>query len=193
MSVYIKISKVLDIFVNYYICKKQKVNLGKYSKICGRIYIENRNPDKEKHISIGDNTIINSGIHKNPIGGNIQTLLVTNPGGRIYIGNNVGMSNVAIFAQEAVVIEDYVMIGGGVCIYDTDFHSLDYETRISSNDTKFSTAPIEIGEGAFIGAHSIILKGVRIGKHAIIGAGSLVTKSVPDGEIWAGNPAHKIY
>lgn len=112
MSVYIKISKVLDIFVNYYICKKQKVNLGKYSKICGRIYIENRNPDKEKHISIGDNTIINSGIHKNPIGGNIQTLLVTNPGGRIYIGNNVGMSNVAIFAQEAVVIEDYVMIGG---------------------------------------------------------------------------------
>ena len=41
----------------------------------------------------------------------------------------------------------------------------------------------------FIGANSIILKGVTIGERSIIGAGSVVTKNIPDDEIWAGNPA----
>ena len=52
-----------------------------------------------------------------------------------------------------------------------------------------ATKPVEIREGAFVGAHCIILKGVTIGKEAIVGAGSVVTKSIPDGEIWGGNPA----
>ncbi|WP_212635306.1 acyltransferase [Pseudozobellia thermophila] len=46
-----------------------------------------------------------------------------------------------------------------------------------------------IKDRAFIGAYSIILKGVTIGENAIVGAGSVVTKSVPDNQIWAGNPA----
>ena len=49
-----------------------------------------------------------------------------------------------------------------------------------------------IKDHAFIGAHSLILKGVTIGKYSVVGAGSVVTKSIPDGEIWAGNPAHFI-
>lgn len=32
-------------------------------------------------------------------------------------------------------------------------------------------------------------KGVPIGENSIIGTGSVVTKSVPDNQIWAGNPA----
>jgi len=46
-----------------------------------------------------------------------------------------------------------------------------------------------IQEGAFVGASSIILKGVTIGKHSIVAAGSVVSKSIPAGEIWGGNPA----
>ena len=56
-------------------------------------------------------------------------------------------------------------------------------------DTHIKTKPILIKEGAFIGAQSIILKGVTIGKHSVVGAGSVVTKDIPDGEIWGGNPA----
>ena len=48
---------------------------------------------------------------------------------------------------------------------------------------------IKIGNNCFIGCHSIILPGVTIGNNSIIGAGSVVTKNVPDGEVWAGNPA----
>lgn len=82
--------------------------------------------------------------------------------------------------------------GGGVKLYDTDFHSISYEERIQKPDPGIKSKPILIKEGAFIGAHSIILKGVTVGRHSVIGAGSVVTKDIPDNEVWAGNPARFI-
>lgn len=46
-----------------------------------------------------------------------------------------------------------------------------------------------IGESCFIGAHAIIMPGVKIGNQCIIGAGSVVVSNVPDNCIAAGNPA----
>lgn len=46
--------------------------------------------------------------------------------------------------------------------------------------------------GAFIGGHSIILKGSHIGENSVIGAGSVVAGNIPANEIWAGNPARFI-
>ncbi|MDA9100962.1 hypothetical protein N9J94_06850 [Planktomarina sp.] len=51
---------------------------------------------------------------------------------------------------------------------------------------------ITIRSNAFIGAGSIVLGGLIIGKGSIIASGSVVTKSVPDHEIWGGNPANYI-
>lgn len=76
-------------------------------------------------------------------------------------------------------------------IYDTDFHSLDYTQRNNrADDIKHrKNKPVIIGDNVFIGAHSTILKEVNIGDNSIIGASSVVTKSVPQNEIWGGNPA----
>ena len=51
------------------------------------------------------------------------------------------------------------------------------------------TAEVKIGNNVFIGANTIVLKGVTIGDRSIIGAGSVVTKNIPEDEIWGGNPA----
>ena len=59
-------------------------------------------------------------------------------------------------------------------------------------DIHFIEGHITIGEHAFIGSGAIITGEVTIGRSAIIGAGSVVTRSVPEYEIWAGNPAKLI-
>ena len=50
------------------------------------------------------------------------------------------------------------------------------------------SASIVIEDDVWVGAHSIILKGVTIGARSIIGAGSVVTKSIPADCVAAGNP-----
>ena len=125
----------------------------------------------------------------NLIGRQQNCIFVTSPNAELIIGNNVGISSIAIVCQDKITIGDNVYIGGGTVIYDTDFHPLDYEKRISIKDNSaIKTKPIHIKQNAFIGAHCIILKGVTIGRNSIIGAGSVVTKDIPDNEIWAGNP-----
>lgn len=52
--------------------------------------------------------------------------------------------------------------------------------------------PIVIKRGAFIGASTIILKGVTVGVYSVVAAGTIVTKNIPDGELWGGAPAHFI-
>ncbi len=97
------------------------------------------------------------------------------------------------FCENNITIEDDVLIGGNCKFYDTDFHSLDYSTRINPYknnvpDNGIKTATVIVKKGAWIGGHSIILKGVTIGSKSVIGAGSVVSKNIPDKEIWAGNP-----
>ena len=98
------------------------------------------------------------------------------------IGNCSGLSHVNITAMSSIIIEKNVLLGSGVKVWDTDFHAIKRRDREKINQA-VSVAPVHICEGAFIGACSIILKGVTIGKNAVIGAGSVVTKDIPDNQI----------
>lgn len=169
---------------NYILLKYRHVTIGAHSRINGRIYCVS---NSKQGIIIGDNVSINSCLKSNPIGGNERTILFAKGDGKISIGDNCGISNSVIFATNSIQVCDNVMIGGNVKIYDTDFHFVDYNRRITEDGSK--TAEVIIKEGAFIGAHSIILKGVTIGERSVIGAASVVTKDIPPYELWAGNPA----
>ena len=138
---------------------------------------------------IGQNLILNSNLRSNPIGGDESCKFIISKNAKLSIGNNVGISNSTIYCCKSIIIEDNVFIGGNTKIYDTDFHSLNFNKRISKNDDDIQTAPVKICRNTFIGGHSIILKGVTIGEFSIIGAGSVVTKEVPPNQVWGGNPA----
>ena len=58
--------------------------------------------------------------------------------------------------------------------------------------TGVQTCALPICHGVWCGYGAIILKGVKIGNGAVIGAGSIVTKDVPAYAIAVGNPARVI-
>lgn len=155
---------------------------GKDFRSCGLIRVRNRG-----EIVIGNKVTVNSAPMANPIGGQERTILVAQKGAKITIGDGAGLSNCAIFASERITIGKQAMIGAGVKIYDTDFHPVNFAERMENKPAK--KAAVTIADGAFIGAHSIILKGAVIGEKSVIGAGSVVTGRIPANEVWAGNPA----
>jgi len=149
---------------------------------------------RDGFLSIGKGLKMNNNLKSNPIGRSEKCIFFVDKGAKIIVGDNVGISGVAIVAHLSITIGNNVKIGGGVCIYDTDFHSIDPANRNDGIlDKKFENKqPVIIEDNVFIGAHSTILKGVKIGENSLVGACSVVTKSIPSNEIWGGNPARFI-
>lgn len=149
---------------------------------------------RNSRVKIGKNFRMNNGQFYNSIGYSQKCSIIVGDAAILNIGNDVGISQTAIVCQKNIEIGNNVKMGGGVKIYDTDFHSLDFFYRKTPLDdlNNKKTAKIKIGDDVFIGADSIVLKGVTIGDRSIVGAGSLVTKNVPNDEIWAGRPAKRI-
>jgi len=58
-------------------------------------------------------------------------------------------------------------------------------------DEPLEELDVEIGAGAWIGAHATVI-GCRVGRGAVVGAGAVVTKDVPDFAIAVGSPARVI-
>lgn len=135
---------------------------------------------------------LNSGHAYNPIGGDSKLTLFAHKNAIIEIDNYCGVSNATIVAWKKVYVGKGAFIGGSVKIYDTDFHNINRSARANSSLDIANSQPVHIEDGVFIGAHSIILKGVRIGSGSVVGAGSVVSKDIPANQVWAGNPAKLI-
>ena len=171
--------------INKLVMNLSSISYGKGFRSCGTVLYRRYEGGVMK---IGKDVSINSHLVANPIGGQNKTVFCVTKGGKLIIGNRVGISNTAFYAAHEIIVEDDAVIGAGCKIYDTDFHSTIAEYRLNGN-TNVMGKPVRIGRRSFIGGHSIILKGVSIGEQAVVAAGSVVTQSVPANEIWGGNPA----
>jgi UDP-2-acetamido-3-amino-2,3-dideoxy-glucuronate N-acetyltransferase len=104
------------------------------------------------------------------------------------VGRRVKISS-HTFICEGVQIDDQVFVGHGVTFINDRYPRAvnDRGDLQTGDDWKVVTTIVR--KRASIGSGSTILCGVEIGEGAIVGAGSVVTKNVPAGSIVAGNPA----
>lgn len=140
----------------------------------------------ENSMEIGANSLMASRVVYEKPGARLRV------GARSFIG--LGLMSIA----ESVDIGDDVMISWGATIVDHHSHSIRARERVhdveqwiqgSKDWSGVKIAPVQIGNRAWLGFNVSVLPGVIIGEGAIVGACSLVTKSVPAWTIAAGNPA----
>lgn len=179
----VRAKEVLGVLRNIIPFKFWKVQYQSFPKIRGKIFLNNYGT-----IKLGNNVMINSNLESSQLGFYPRTIFHTGRNGTIVLEDNVGLSNVTLYARDEITIKKGARLGAGVKIYDNDFHDLYHEHKNEILE-KIPTKAVIVGENAFIGAGTIVLKGVHIGENAIVGAGSVVTRNVPDNEVWAGNPA----
>jgi acetyltransferase-like isoleucine patch superfamily enzyme len=113
---------------------------------------------------------------------------VINGAEHLRVGDKVSFNAfVHIWAQGGVTIGDSTLIASHVAIT-----SLTHGTGSALYSETLVSKPVEIGRNVWIGAHAVILPGVRIGDGAIIGAGAVVNRDVASGDVVAGVPAASI-
>lgn len=165
----------------------QGCSVGEDFRSTGVIRIKAR---ESGSVVLGNHVRLLAGWRSNRVGLSGPVILHAWEGGRIEIGDHTGASAVVVSSRSSVTIGKHCNIGGNVRIFDHDFHALDAQVRRGPRGcSDCATRPIVIGDDVFIGAQSIILKGVTIGDRAVIGAGSVVSKDVPADCVAAGNPA----
>src|ERR1700682_4847063 len=71
---------------------------------------------------IGNNLELNNGKYYNNIGRVQSCCFSVGNGGKLVIGNSVGISSSTIVCKNSVEVQDQVYIGANCVIYDTDFH-----------------------------------------------------------------------
>ncbi len=93
------------------------------------------------------------------------------------------------FICEGVTIEDEVFIGHGVMFTNDLFPRATNPDGRPQTEADWQCLPTVVKRGASIGSNATLLCGITIGEGALVGAGSVVTKDVPAGAVVAGNPA----
>ena len=106
------------------------------------------------------------------------------PGARIVIGPQTLLNACSVSAKTEVVLERKSQVGPGSRVYDSDQHDFD-------DERPERTAPVRIGEYAWVSSDVTVMRGVSIGAHSVIGARSVVTSDVPPHTLAYGSPARE--
>lgn len=108
-----------------------------------------------------------------------------------FIGKRVKVSS-HTFICEGVTIEDEVFVGHGVMFINDKYPRATTDVGGLQTEADWSVTPTRIKKRASIGSNATILCGVTVGEGAMVGAGSVVTHDVPAGAVVAGVPARII-
>jgi acetyltransferase-like isoleucine patch superfamily enzyme len=135
----------------------------------------------EGRIAIGSGVFIGSGSWLQVLGGEGQVALS--------IGDGTSVSgNCVLSAAQSIRLGKKVLLARNVYIAD-HMHAFDDRTRAVLDQGITRVAPVEIGDGAWLGQNVVVGPGVRVGKGAVVGANSVVLEDVPDFEVAVGAPA----
>lgn len=106
-----------------------------------------------------------------------------------FIGDNVIIDT---GHADMITLEDSVSIAGGTRLlcHQRDFS--DYFVGSDYMKLDYTIKPIVLKKGCLIGMESFVLPGVTVGEGAIVGAGSLVTKDIPAWTVATGRPARVV-
>jgi acetyltransferase-like isoleucine patch superfamily enzyme len=105
-------------------------------------------------------------------------------GDRTFIGHGSRFS-----VAKSITVGNDVLIASDCWILDYSGHPLHPELRLAGRQVDpEDVRPVRIEDKVWLGSGAIVLPGVTIGEGAVIGAATVVTKDVPRGGICVGNP-----
>ena len=131
-------------------------------------------------LTIGEGTLVSRG-----------TILSCKEGS-IHIGARANFGwRCVVSSVGGVTIGDEALFAGGCYVGGGRYHLEDRARSIASQGS-YSKGPVVIGRGCWIGAHAVILDGVRVGEGAVVAAGAVVADDVPAFAGVAGVPARTI-
>ena len=148
-------------------------------------------------IVLAKGTTLNASAKRNTLESRGPNILKTiRKGARIEVGEDSGMTSATISAAVSVKVGRRVLIGAGVMITDNDHHVVEPPKGQSRRYLGLAESRpdhgVVIGDDVFLGARSIVLKGVSIGEGSVIAAGSVVTRNIPAFVLAGGNPCRVI-
>lgn len=104
----------------------------------------------------------------------------------VFVGDYV---RIDLNHAELITIDDHAHIASGTRLLCHQRDMSDYCVGDDYAKLGYIIKPIHLCKGSLVGMDSFVMPGVTIGEGAIVGAGSLVTKDVPAWTVATGRPA----
>lgn len=109
-----------------------------------------------------------------------------------HVGKHVFIGDHVVIDQghaDLIYIDDFAHITGGCRLLCHQRDLKEYRVGDNAASLPYKLGEIHIGKGVMVGMETLIMPGVTIGDGAIIGAYSLVTKDIPAWTVATGRPA----
>jgi tetrahydrodipicolinate N-succinyltransferase len=143
----------------------------------------------ERWIAIGSHTVLGADI---TLSAGLLPGLELGPAPLLRIGDGCTVGRGShIVAHQSIDIADHVYTGPYVYITDQNHAYTDTETPIGLQVPR--NDPVRIGAGSWVGAHAVVLPGVRLGRNCVVAAGCVVRPGdYPDHSVIAGVPGQVV-